>query len=1178
MIHGETTRGGALVTRTVFVPRQNLFQRWLALGGFSGTLTRPRRAAATVPPQIGDGGENRPERHGAGHRSVGEALRSRREIGPIAKPAAGRAIPLQAIGAALLLLLATSLAPGVARAADDQPSEESMAAYADAANFQTAGATDLAIEAWQEFLEKYPDHPRAAEAAHYLGVCYMQRENPDYLAAAKAFADALEDEQYDLREESLINRGWCLYAAAGDGPERNKELLKESFETFAKLRDESPGSRFLDRALFYSGEISYELDQPQQAISFYDKLLESRTAEDSPLRCDALYARGVAQEDIQRFDDAVASYRDLLERCPDDELTGDVHLRLGDLMIRRGQYGEALASFDEAIESLDNPEDRAYALFRQGYALVQADKPAEAAAKYEQLLAEYPDSQYAASAVLASAQSTYRSGNLEAAARRFEKVLQQNNPAAATEAAHWLAQIELTQGDFEAAARIAREQLNANPQGEFAMALRLDLAEALSHNPETLEESLQQFADAYRDRPDDPLASRALYNAAFLSLQSGQLDRALQLADEFLNRFPDDTLAADVQFVAAEALLSSGRAEPAAERYGKLLSSAADRDEPQRGLWLLRAAAANNAAGRPDETIKLLSDQIGSLSDPAQQAEARFLIGQAHLRAGRATQAAEAFQASSEAEWPRAAEAALMAGQALLGSGEPQQARQRWQQLIERTPESPMAAQARYKLAQLASDNEDHAQAIAQYDAILESKSDPGLLPYALYGKGWSLVQSGQEEPAAQILTRVIEENPDHPLRDDALLARGISRRTLGQLDGAQRDLETFLETEPQGTNLGHALYELALIDQQQGEPARAAKRLERLVEQVPSYPSMDKVLYELGWSLRESGQEQAAMQQFGKLLKQYPENALAAEAAYFVGQQYYRDDQWEQAAKYFAIAAERSQDADLSEKAHYRLGWSRFKLGQYDAAEKAFQQQAQRHGDGELGIDALMMVGECRFKQGQHEQAIDAFARARQRIRDRDESADTLRGRQERQVRELVLLHGGQSAAQLNRWDEAVDWYDELRERFPATSYLPQVFYETGFAYQQQGELDQALKFFSQVADNYRNELAARARFMMGEIHFQRGEPDKAIPEYQRVMFGFGAENAPPAIQNWQAKSGFEAGRCAELLLERAKTDAARRKARQFAVDFFEYVTEKHPEHELAAQSRQRLEALKQS
>ena len=114
-----------------------------------------------------------------------------------------------------------------------ESTEESLAAYADAANFQTNGAIDLAIDGWKKFLDKYPDDDMASKAAHYLGVCFMQRENPDYAAAADAFETALQDKEYELREESLANQGWCHYACAGDGPKRDKSRLQKTMKTFA---------------------------------------------------------------------------------------------------------------------------------------------------------------------------------------------------------------------------------------------------------------------------------------------------------------------------------------------------------------------------------------------------------------------------------------------------------------------------------------------------------------------------------------------------------------------------------------------------------------------------------------------------------------------------------------------------------------------------------------------------------------------------------------------------------------------------------------------------------------------------------------------------------------------------------------------------------------------------------
>ncbi|QDT02620.1 tol-pal system protein YbgF [Rubripirellula lacrimiformis] len=1054
--------------------------------------------------------------------------------------------------------------------------EASMAAYADAANFQTGGALELAIQGWDKFLAAYPNHPMASKAAHYLGVCHMQTAPPDYAAASKAFAQAIQDKTYDLREESLANYGWCLYASAGDGAQRDMDRLKQSLATFQLLRKEFPKSRFSDRAIFYCGEASYGLGQIPRAIAYYDELLALPEAKDSPLRCDTLYARGVAQEELNQPEDAISSYQQLLSSCDQGELVTDVHLRLGDLAILRGEHLAAVKSLQQAIESTDSPEDQAYAIFRQAFALAQADQAAEAAAKYEQLLSQFPESEYAASATLASAQSIYRSGDIDEAAKRFAKVLQQTNPAAATEASHWLARIAIDQGKPSEAAKIAQQQIDKGLEGDFATEVRLDLAESLSMDPQTIQQSLELFEQAYRESPDGKLAPRALYNAAFSALQINQPKKAIELADEFVQKFPNDMLISDVRFVAAEGHLQTGNTKQAAQAYENLIAST-PKDNVQRPVWVLRAATTSNASGTYADTIRMLQTELGSFPQPAQKADANLLIGQAELMLKRPAEAAIAFAAASEIDpqGPRAAEARLMVGQAQMAAGQSDAAIATWKEMVTAAPDTRMADQARYKLAQSASTAGNHSDANTYFDQILGATRDPGLLPYAQYGKAFSLLQAGDYEQAMKAVNQMIDRYPNHPLANDALLTRGIAHRNSKQYKEGRADLEKYLAKQPSGVNLGHALYELALIDQTEKLPAQAAKNLQRLVSEVPQYPSMDKVLYELGWSMQEVGDDTAAADHFRQLTVDYPDSPLVAESSYFLGQRHYVEGQWKKAADQFLIASERADSPELSEKALYRLGWSHFKVDDFDAAEEAFAKQAQRHPDGRLSFDALMMVAESRFKEGDYPNALEGYRQAKQRIRKNNDTSQSVRGNAERQVRELTLLHGGQSAAQLKDWDEAIQWYNELRERFPASDYLPQVFYESGFAYQQKQENDRALKFYGEVAENYRSELAARARFMMGEIHFADRKFDQAIPEFQRVMFGFGAQKAPASIKNWQAKSGFEAGRCSELLIQSAQTQAAKQKATKLAEGFYQYVAENHPQHELAEKSSQRLEAL---
>jgi tetratricopeptide (TPR) repeat protein len=149
------------------------------------------------------------------------------------------------------------------------------------------------------------------------------------------------------------------------------------------------------------------------------------------------------------------------------------------------------------------------------------------------------------------------------------------------------------------------------------------------------------------------------------------------------------------------------------------------------------------------------------------------------------------------------------------------------------------------------------------------------------------------------------------------------------------------------------------------------------------------------------------------------------------------------------------------------------------------------------------------------------------------------------------------------------------LIEQPPEPTVLAQAYYERGWARQQLGQTEPALEDYEQAATRSRDEVGARARFMRGELLFAQKQHDLAMRDFMRVMYGFGGDQAPAAVRNWQAKSGFEAGRCAEVLLGKAPHATARQKHLADARKFYQFVVEKHGQHELASQAKKRLDEL---
>jgi hypothetical protein len=75
--------------------------------------------------------------------------------------------------------------------------------------------------------------------------------------------------------------------------------------------------------------------------------------------------------------------------------------------------------------------------------------------------------------------------------------------------------------------------------------------------------------------------------------------------------------------------------------------------------------------------------------------------------------------------------------------------------------------------------------------------------------------------------------------------------------------------------------------------------------------------------------------------------------------------------------------------------------------------------------------------------------------------------------------------------------------------------------------------------------------------------------------MYFFGGDRAAADVKVWQAKAGFEAGRCAEVLIQEANQPARRAERLQEAEKYYGYVVEKHPDSDVAKQAKKRLEAL---
>ena len=1034
-------------------------------------------------------------------------------------------------------------------------SEEAKKAFADAATLQNNNAFDVAIEEWEKFLKNYAKDPLAPKAQHYLGVCQLQLKQYDKAAAAFQAVIA-NNPKFDLIEDSYINLGSSQYAMALAG---TAGMYEKAAATFAALGKAFPTGKYADSALFYQGESEYALGKKAEAAAAYEALLKQ--FEKTKHRGDALYALGVAQEELGKYPEAGATFDIYIKELPESPLLNEVRMRKAETVLQAGNFAGAEKMFAEVAAVKDFPQTD-HAIFRQAYCVAKQDKFAEAGGLYARVASEFPKSVYLPEATMAAGRCFYRADKLEEAASWLAKAAAAGTKDAA-EAGHWLCRIQIRSKKFAEAADQAAKLLAAGGDSPYVVNLKLDQADALYEIPARRAESLPLYAKLAADHPKHEVAPQSLYNAAFTALELKSYDVGLKHATAFLTAYPQDKLLPDVKYVAAECNLQLKKYPEAEAGYKEII--AASPQHADADLWRVRLGLISYLQMKYPETVAALSPVVATLKSPDLAAEAQFLIGASLFHTDKFAEAEKALAASVAAnpKWRQTDEAMLLTARAQKKLNKVPEAKATIAKLIADFPASGLIDQAHYRLGEFAYGADDFKTALEEYEVVVTKTPDSAFAPYALYGKAWSQLKTKQFAPAAEVFTALLTKYPTHQLATDSYLGRAISRRQAGMLPGAVEDLDAYLKSNPELEKKSDALYEkgLALVALKKYPEALAT--LDALLKENAKYAGADKVLYEAGWAVKSQDKHAEAVPYFAQLAKEHPASPLAAEALFHVGEDQYDKKDYAQAAATYAACAGKNPGGDLGEKALYKLGWAHFQQKQFAEAQKQFDAQAAAFAAGPLVGDAVFMKAECLFRQEKYKEALPAYEAA----------AKVKASAPAMEV--LTLLHGGQSASQEKQWEKSIELLSQVIKKFPENALVPEATYELGWAKQNSGQADEALKDYETAATKSRDQVGARARFMMGEVYFEKKQHAEAVREFQRAMFGYGAETAAAETKNWQAKSGYEAGRCTEVRIGTEKDAAAKAKLIADAKRFYTFVVEKHPTHELAAEAKKRLDVL---
>ncbi len=1038
----------------------------------------------------------------------------------------GFLLPLAGI---LLSALATGSSLG------QQADEAATRQYAAAVRLQNLESFDLAAEAWEGFLRDFPADARAAAATHYLGVCRHQLGK--LAEAQKSFQQVLEKfPQSEFVEPATLYLGVTQFGLAK--PE-NPKSYQQAEATFRKLAEKFPQGKYLPDALFYQGECAYMTGRKEQAEKFYAEV--ARKYPDHKLAADVLYALAVCRQELNHHEAAGQALDAFLQKFPQHELAAEVRFRRAEVSFALGNYADAASRFAQAA-AVPGFALAERAMFRQAEALAQADQFRQSAEVYAALLAKFPQSKRASAAALAGGKCYYLAGDYEPA-RSLLAGVATGGGAEAPEAAHWAAQCWLKQSKPEEALKLVEGILPKAAKSEFQTVLMMDRADALYEIKGRRAESVAQYAQVAGEHPQSESAPQALYMAGFAALELGRYEEAGKYAQAFLAAHPKHALVPDVTHIAAESLLQLHHPQEAEQLFARLLADFPDHEDAE--LWQVRRALALSLQNRHAETIKALEPALAKLHNPDLLAEARFLLGASAVRVDRWEDAVGWLQASLAArpKWRRADETLLTLAYALAHLDRHKEAKATLEKLIAEFPSSGVLDQAHYRLGESCQALDDAEGAEKAYRQVIQQWPQSPMVPHALNELGSLQVNRSQQAEAEKTLSQLIERFPNHEVIVPARYARAMARQQLAKYAPAVDDFQAVLAANPKEPIRSDARYLLGLCQLGLKQAGPAAETFRTLLEQNPQYAGADNARYQWGWALLLSDRRAEAVTQFAKLVKDFPQSPLFAEAQHHIGEFFYDQKDYKKAAVAYYDAMKAAKQTPLGEKATHKLAWSYFHQDDFQGARQTFDFQLTTFPKGPLAGDAAFMVAECDFHLKKYADALAGY--------------EKVAGLANDDFRVLVLLHAGQAADQLDRWDAGLDWLTKCVDQFPDSPYIAEALYEKGWAQQNLGKLDQAMETYAQVIAKSSAEPAARAQFMIGEIQFQKKQHSEAVKSFFKVAYGYG-------YANWQAEARYEAARCFEVLGKKTQ-----------AVKMYGELIEKHPQSDKVPLAKQRLAEL---
>ena len=385
----------------------------------------------------------------------------------------------------------------------------------------------------------------------------------------------------------------------------------------------------------------------------------------------------------------------------------------------------------------------------------------------------------------------------------------------------------------------------------------------------------------------------------------------------------------------------------------------------------------------------------------------------------------------------------------------------------------------------------DFEKAVETFNKIIDGANATAQNAY--YHLGQSYIKLDRNEDALNAFKKASEMDLDAQISEDASYNYAkLSYENGNPYDSVPAVILAYLEKYPESDKQSE-MNEFLIDSYFSSKNYKEALRLLEDGRIKGNEAVYGKVALYYGLNLFTSGEYQDALENLDKAVKYIVDPELKKKTIFWKAETMYQLNNFTGAYENFKMAKAISTAIEEDELYNYDMGYTQFKLKKYDEAIKsftAFTKQSGANNDRVRLNDAYLRIGDANFVTKQYWPGMEAYNKAIELNGFNSDYAAFQKAisygfvqKNDRKIEDLeafikrfktskyiddVIYELGNTYINTNQVAAGIRTYDKLISGYPNSIYTSQAMMRKGLQLYNDGNLDQSLIVFKQVAEKY--------------------------------------------------------------------------------------------------------------